>query len=278
MSSIGIIGVGQVGAAAAYALVLGSIADELLLVDVKADLRDAQVRDLSDVAYISNSKTRVRAAAHHEVGQCDIVVITTGSNLSPGETSFLHMYQNVAIIRSVMKYIVPLRSDTIVLVVANPVDLITSLARELSGLPDSQVIGSGTFLDSVRLRGLLADQAGVSPKSIDLYVVGTHGSSQVAAWSTATIGGIPINISLSGNAIDRAKLENECKSRSETIIKAKGATPLESARSCRVSAFPSCRTSAMSVPLVTSNRNLDAVLVCLSCLGGRVLLGRSRCH
>lgn len=87
LSRIAIIGVGQVGSAAAYALILGSIASELLLVDVKVDLRDGQVRDLADVAYSSNSGTRVRAATYHEAGQCDIVVITAGSRSSLGKGS-----------------------------------------------------------------------------------------------------------------------------------------------------------------------------------------------
>ena len=175
---IAIIGVGQVGAAAANALILGSVATELVLVDVKVELRDSQVRDLSDVSYSRNSATSVRAGTHHEAGQCDIVVITAGSKYSlgklsscypagaslyylSGQPSIDHTYRNIATIRSAIKAMKPFRLDTILLVVANPVDLLTSLAQELSGLPACQVLGSGTFLDSVRLRGLLAAQAGV---------------------------------------------------------------------------------------------------------------------
>lgn len=88
---IAIVGVGQVGGAAAYALVLGSIASELLLVDIKIDLRDAQIRDLSDVAYSSNSNTRVRGATYHEAGQCDIIVITAGSKHYLGKASYNNM-------------------------------------------------------------------------------------------------------------------------------------------------------------------------------------------
>ena len=190
---IAVVGVGQVGAAAAYALILGSIASELLLVDVKVDLRDGQVRDLSDVAYSRNSGMRVRAATHREAGQCDIVVITAGSKYSigkgsnvrklinccpegassydfSGQTIIEHMYRNIATIRSAVKAMKPFRSDTILLVVANPVDLLTSLAQELSGLPTSQVLGSGTFLDSVRLRGLLAAKAGVRTNNSYVFV------------------------------------------------------------------------------------------------------------
>ncbi|EAA58351.1 hypothetical protein AN5842.2 [Aspergillus nidulans FGSC A4] len=161
-SRIAIVGVGQVGAAAAYALVLGSIADELLLVDTRAAWRDGQVRDLSDAAYASRSKTRVYSATYREASQCDIVVITAGSKYLYGQTSMDYLYRNTSIVRSIINEMKPFRSDTVLLIVANPVDLMTSLAKELSNLPSAQVLGSGTFLDSIRLRGLLADETGVN--------------------------------------------------------------------------------------------------------------------
>lgn len=137
----------------------------------------------------------------------------------------------------------PFRPDTILVVVANPVDLLTSLAQEVSGLPISQVLGSGTLLDSVRLRGLAADKIGVrhyiprgnlfmlvnlhqvSAKSVDVYVLGVHGDPQIVAWAEATIGGVPICQALpSGADIDYCELEDECKRRSRDIILAKGST------------------------------------------------------
>ncbi|KKK22771.1 hypothetical protein ARAM_003911 [Aspergillus rambellii] len=245
ISRIAIIGVGQVGAAAAYALILGSVANELLLVDVKSELRDAQVRDLSDVTYSGNRGTRVRAATYREAAECDVVVITAGSKycigayrggqVTPvqarlyhqlGQTSLEYTYRNVAILRTIVNTMKPFRSDAILLVVANPVDLLTSLARELSGLPSSQVLGSGTFLDSVRLRGLLADKTGIAATSIDLYAVGIHGEQQVPAWSTATVAGVPLDQALPATAYNRSEIVNECKHRSQSIIKAKGAMPL----------------------------------------------------
>ncbi|KAL5355920.1 lactate dehydrogenase/glycoside hydrolase [Aspergillus floccosus] len=224
--SIAIIGVGQVGGAAAYALILSSVASELILVDIRSGVRDAQVRDLTDAAYACNSGTRVRAGTHHEARECDIVVITAGSRYSMGETSMQHRYRHIAILRGVLEAMRPFKRDAILLVVANPVDLLTSIAHEISGLPSSQVLGSGTFLDSVRLRGLLSEATGVSTNSIDLYVLGVHGPSQVAAWSTATIGGMPVDKVLQPETFDRAQLANQCRHRSESIILAKGATPL----------------------------------------------------
>ncbi|BCS17640.1 lactate/malate dehydrogenase family protein [Aspergillus puulaauensis] len=224
--SIAIIGVGQVGSAAAYSLILGSVASDLFLVDNRSEWRDGQVRDLSDVAYAIGSRTRVRAATHQEARQCDIIVITAGSKYFYGQTSLDYLYRNAGILGGIVNEMKPFQKDTILLVVANPVDLLTSLAKELSGLPASQVFGSGTFPDSVRLRGMVADQAGVAANSLDLYVLGVHGDTQVTAWSSAAVGGIPLKKALPpGKLIKEKDLENECKNRSRSIIRAKGATP-----------------------------------------------------
>lgn len=222
---VAIVGVGQVGAAAAYALILGRIANELLLVDINAELRNAQVQDLSDVAYNSNSGICVRAATYQEVGQCDIVVITAGSKYSRGETSVQHMHNKISILQSIVNEARPFKSDTILLIAANPVDLLTSIAQELSGLPKCQVMGTGTSLDSVRLRGLLAEKAGVTISSVDAYIIGVHGDSQVVAWSNVTIGGLPIEEWSFKSTIDRNDIANECKHKSQIIIRAKGGTP-----------------------------------------------------
>ncbi|EPS26545.1 hypothetical protein PDE_01482 [Penicillium oxalicum 114-2] len=228
ISRIAIIGVGQVGAAVAYALILGSVADELLIVDIRAKWRDGQVRDLTDVAYAHESRTRLRAAGYREASQCDIVVITAGSKFSYGQTSLDYLYRNTGILRSVVNEMKPFRFDTILLVVANPVDLLASLAKEISGLPPSQVLGSGTFLDSVRLRGLLADRAGIAPSSIHLDVLGIHGDAQVPVWSTATVDGDPLEkaaLLCMATEADQASLARECRNQSRSIIAAKGATP-----------------------------------------------------
>ncbi|EWZ34041.1 uncharacterized protein FOBCDRAFT_172490 [Fusarium oxysporum Fo47] len=225
VSQIAIVGVGQVGGAAAYSIILTSFVSELLLVDIDIDLRDGQVRDLSDVAYSCNSSTRVRAASHHEAAKADIVVITAGSKHMIGQTTIDYTSRNMSIVREVVETMKPFRSDTILLVVSNPVDLLTSLAHEISGLPTSQVLGSGTFLDSVRLRGLMAMRAGIAANSIDIHVLGVHGNSQVVAWSAATVAGVPINTSIPPNILDRVELADESKHWSQSIIRAKGSTP-----------------------------------------------------
>ncbi|KAL4819008.1 lactate dehydrogenase/glycoside hydrolase [Aspergillus spinulosporus] len=135
-----------------------------------------------------------------------------------------YLYHNTSIVRSIINEMKPFRSDTILLIIANPVDLMTSLAKELSGLPPAQVLGSGTFLDSIRLRGLLADETGLAPNSLDLYVLGTHGDSAVPAWSCAAVGGVPLEKALGLEKRVEESLVEECKHRSQNIVRAKGVT------------------------------------------------------
>jgi L-lactate dehydrogenase len=117
----------------------------------------------------------------------------------------------------------PLREDTVLLLVANPVDALTYFAQQYAGLPKNQVIGSGTFLDSARLRGILAAKAEVAASSIDAYVLGEHGESQFVAWSLASIGGVPLD-SVSSSKIDKNAIAEETKNKATTIIENKGVT------------------------------------------------------
>lgn len=119
----------------------------------------------------------------------------------------------------------PLRSDTILLLVANPVDALTYFAQKYADLPRTQVIGSGTFLDSARLRGILANKAQVAASSIDAYVLGEHGESQFVAWSLASIGGVPLSKALPESAnLDMAAIAEETKNKATNIIENKGVT------------------------------------------------------
>ncbi|RBQ71713.1 hypothetical protein FVER14953_13462 [Fusarium verticillioides] len=224
-SRVAIVGVGEVGGAVAYNLTLNSMASELLLVDLDLSVRNAQIEDLCDVTYSTNSSTRVRPATYREAAQCDLVVITAASKHMLGQTTVDYTSRNTSMIREVMEAMKPFRADTVLLIVANPVDLLTSLAKEMSGLPPSQVIGTGTALDTYRLRGMVASRALVSPYTVDAFVVGHHGEHQVVVWSAATIGTIPIEDVKMLNAIDRSRIELICKHRSNQISLGKGSAP-----------------------------------------------------
>ncbi|CZR49016.1 uncharacterized protein FPRO_12453 [Fusarium proliferatum ET1] len=224
-SRVAIVGVGEVGGALAYNLTLNSMASELLLVDLDLSIRNAQIEDLSDVTYSTNSSTRVRPATYHEAAQCDLVVITAASKHMLGQTTVDYTSRNTSMIREVMEAMKPFRADTVLLIVANPVDLLTSLAKQMSGLPASQVIGTGTALDTYRLRGMVASRVLVSSSTIDAFVVGRHGEDQVVAWSAATIGAVPIDDVKALNSIDRSRIELICKHRSNQISLGKGSAP-----------------------------------------------------
>ncbi|EXK23366.1 L-lactate dehydrogenase [Fusarium oxysporum f. sp. melonis 26406] len=144
------------------------------------------------------------------------------TSLTIGQNTIDCTSRNTSMIREVMDAMKPFRSDTILLVVANPVDLLTSIAQGMSGLPKSQVIGSGTSLDTSRLRRMVASRGSVSPSSIGAFVVGVHGEDQVTAWSTATVGAVPISEVHMFSALDRARIDSTYKHRSRVITQGKG--------------------------------------------------------
>jgi L-lactate dehydrogenase len=174
-TTIAVIGCGDVGATLAYTLILQSICTEVILVDPKTSLLQGQVRDLKDATCRG---TKIRAGTHAEAGQADIIVITAGAKQKHGESRLSLLSRNLHILSSILGALKPMSPHAILLLVANPVDILTYFARKMSGLPETQVLGSGTSLDSARLRGILAQKMELSPSSIDAYVLGEHGDSQ----------------------------------------------------------------------------------------------------
>ncbi|KNB04868.1 L-lactate dehydrogenase [Fusarium oxysporum f. sp. lycopersici 4287] len=207
--------------------------NESLLVDLDLNLRNAQIEDLSDVIYSTNNSTRVRPATYREAAQSDLVVITAASKHTlglwffQGKATVDYMSRNTSMIREVMEAMKPFRPDTVLLVVVNPADLLSSIAKDMSGLPPSQVIGTGTTLGTYRLRGMIASRTLVSPSAVDAFVVGRHGDDQVVTWSSASIGAVPIADVQMFNALDRNRIELICKHRLQSIIRGKGSAPFE---------------------------------------------------
>lgn len=193
---IAIIGAGSVGSTLAYSLLLHNVAAKILMVDVNTDKCEGEVQDLQDALAISETSV-VQTASLQEAGQADIIIITAGIAQKPGQTRLEILQTNHDIIRSVVSAMKPIKKSSIIITVTNPVDIITRFVQELSGLAKQQVFGSGTLLDTIRLRGFLAQQIGVNPSSIDAYVLGEHGDNQFVAWSTAQIGGVPLHAFIS---------------------------------------------------------------------------------
>ena len=187
-------GGGRVGSNAAYALQIGGLAKELAIVDVAQELAQGEALDLRHGASVAGSQ-KIYAGGYEAVAGSDIVVITAGLRRKPDESRLELINRNVALFNGILEEVkkVKLAPDAIILVVSNPVDILTHLAVKSSGLPANRVIGLGTALDTTRFRSLLAEYFEVDPTDVDALILGEHGDSMVPIWSSATINGVPLN-------------------------------------------------------------------------------------
>ena len=186
-------GGGRVGSNAAYALQLGGIVKEIAIVDVAEDLAQGEALDLRHGTSVAGSQ-KIYAGGYEAVAGSDIVVITAGLRRKPDESRLELINRNVVLFKGILDGVkkVKLSDGAIVLVVSNPVDILTYLAVKSLNLPPSRVIGLGTVLDTVRFRSLLAEYFEVDPTDVDALILGEHGDSMVPIWSSATINGVPL--------------------------------------------------------------------------------------
>ena len=159
-NSIAVIGAGSVGSAVAFSLLLRQVVPDVVLIDIDEDMCKAQVQDLSDATFLSN--VRIRQGTLTDAQHAAIIIITAGAKQRPGDTRLDLIDRNLKILKSILSSLQPIRKDAILLIVANPVDILTLFAQKFSGLPKSQVLGSGTLLDSIRLKRILASRLNVS--------------------------------------------------------------------------------------------------------------------
>lgn len=187
-----VIGVGQVGLACAYSLLIQDCFDELILQDIAQDKVEGEVMDfLSGMPFLP--PTELKAGTVADVGRnADLVIITAGAAQKPGETRLNLVERNVAIFKSILKDVVKYCPDAILLIVSNPVDIMTYITLKISGFPSSRVIGSGTVLDTSRFRTLLARKLDIDARSVHAYIVGEHGDSELPIWSTANVAGVKL--------------------------------------------------------------------------------------
>ncbi|ORY06687.1 lactate dehydrogenase [Basidiobolus meristosporus CBS 931.73] len=220
--TIAIIGCGAVGASCASSIILRNVSCQLLMVDINQKVAEGQALDLSDSQFLSS--TKVRVSTYQEAGQADIIVITAGANQRPGETRLQLIAKNFNILSSVINGMAPIKPTAKIMLVANPVDVLTHIAQKISGLPKNQVFGSGTFLDSGRLRLKLSQIIGVSEPAIHCYAMGEHGDNQFVAWSSARVGGVPLVDYPQMQGVDLEQLQYEVSRKAYEIIDRKGAT------------------------------------------------------
>jgi L-lactate dehydrogenase len=231
VSKVAVVGAGAVGTAIAYAAQIRGVCRQLALFDLNAEKVRAEVLDLNHGLQFT---PMARITGSDELAVCagaDVVVITAGAKQRPGQTRLDLAAANVAMCRELVPALVELAPDALVLVVTNPVDVVTYAALQFSGLPSQRVFGSGTVLDSSRLRFLIAEHTGVAVQNVHAYIAGEHGDSEVPLWSTATIGGVPVRHwgAAGERPLDetaRALIHNRVVTSAYEIIAGKGATSL----------------------------------------------------
>ena len=224
-----IVGAGAVGTSFAYALAQKGLADEISLVDLNRDLAEGQVLDLAHgLPYYA--PVQIHVGQKQDYADASIIVITAGAKQGPGETRLNLLQKNAAMIESIVDDIVNETSQAIILMVSNPVDILTYVALKRSGWPKGRVIGSGTVLDSARFRYLISQHCNVDVGNVHAYILGEHGDSEFAAWSMTNVAGVPMDdyCSICGDPNDwpaqRERIAREVKESAYHIINYKGAT------------------------------------------------------
>ena len=186
-----IVGCGFVGASIAFRFLQQGLFSQLVLLDAKQEKAEGEAIDLSDgLPYAAPMK--ITAGTYDDIGDCALIVITAGANQKPGETRLDLIGKNTEILRQVIREIKAREFGGILLVVSNPVDVLTYAAWKLSGYPRERVIGSGTVLDTGRLKQLLGERLRVDSRNVHAFIVGEHGDSELAVWSGANVSGVAL--------------------------------------------------------------------------------------
>ena len=221
-----LVGDGAVGSSYAFALMQQGIAEELVIVDIMKERTEGDALDLEDAAPWTFNKN-VYSGSYDDAKDADLVVITAGAPQKPGETRLDLVDKNLKIIKSIVSPIVESGFNGIFLVAANPVDILTMAVQKFSGFPKNRVFGSGTSLDTARLRMALAKKFNVSPEAVDAYILGEHGDSEFANFDEALIGGRPLKLWAAEAGITDADLDQilyDTAHKAYAIINRKGAT------------------------------------------------------
>jgi L-lactate dehydrogenase len=225
---VGIVGCGLVGSSGAYAMALRGTVSEIVLVDLNRKLAQAQAEDILHATPFSHP-VRVTAGDYPQLEGAGAVVLACGVGQRQGETRLQLLERNVEIFKEVIPEVLQFAPGALLLVVSNPVDVITQVVTKLSGINPAKVIGSGTILDTARFRSLLGEHLGVAPISVHAYVLGEHGDSEVLVWSSAKVGGVSIQDYARQMGADlteasKSQIEDGVRHAAYRIIEGKGAT------------------------------------------------------
>jgi L-lactate dehydrogenase len=270
---IAIIGAGAVGSTIAYALILKNIMAHISLIDIDEIRCRGEILDLSDTLPFG-SFSEITHGSLEDARNAHIIIIAAGKKQDPGQDRMALYEINKKTVASIIDSLNPIKKDTIIIVVTNPVDLMTYVAQQHAKLPQSQIFGSGTFLDTLRMRTLLAEHLSIAAPSIHAYVLGEHGDKQFPAWSCAYIGGTP----LSSFGLSEKQLQTiaeKTRNKAREIIKCKGSTYYGIATcvaalcqtifsnqkritplSCFIKEYKVC----LSLPVVLSNKGTEKII------------------
>jgi L-lactate dehydrogenase len=228
---IGIVGCGMVGSASAFALVMSGVGREVVLVDLNRARAEAEANDIHHAVPFAHPLT-VRAGDYPDLAAARVVVIAGGVAQQPGETRLQLLQRNADVFRQIVPSVLRHAPETVLLVVSNPVDIMTHLTALFAaefGVPHTRVIGSGTTLDTARFRALLGRHFGVDPHHVHAYVIGEHGDSEVLVWSQAAIAGVPLDrfANVHGKPLaktERQQIDEQVRRAAYHIIAGKGAS------------------------------------------------------
>ena len=187
-----IIGCGFVGSATAFTLMQSQLFSELVLVDVDFDKADGEAKDIAHGIPFAG-QMKIHAGTYEDLSDAAIIIVTAGAGQKPGETRLDLVHKNVEIYESIIPRIAEQNKDAILLIVSNPVDILTYTALKLSGYPENRVLGSGTVLDTARLKYALGEHLSVDSRSVHSFIIGEHGDSEIAVWSSANVAGVPLD-------------------------------------------------------------------------------------
>lgn len=188
---ITILGAGNVGATIAYTLTIEGYANEIVLIDIKNEKAKGEAMDIRQGSPFT-PEVNIYAGDYPDAADSDIIIVTAGMGRKPGQTRIELAQTNINIIKEIIPQVVKYAPDAIYIVVSNPVDIITYAICKISGLPEKQIIGSGTILDTARLRTAVAAHVKMPSKMVTAYVLGEHGDTQMVPWSLTSIGGMPM--------------------------------------------------------------------------------------
>lgn len=223
-----IIGCGFVGSATAFCLMQSGLFSELVLLDANKEKAEGEAKDIvHGIPFVGQMK--IYAGEYDDIMDAAVIIITAGANQKPDETRLDLVHKNVGIYKSIMPEIAKCNYQGILLIVSNPVDILTYTAHKLSGIPENRIIGSGTVLDTARLKYQLGEHLNVDSRSVHTFIIGEHGDSEIAAWSSANVSGIPLNdfCEMRGHYKHQESMERiaeTVKNSAYEIISKKGAT------------------------------------------------------